>query len=161
MCNAISILSLIVAILAVFVGPFVSWFIARRQLASSLEVANKQIVAPMRQAWINSLRDLLAELTSTALHYHVAGFDERTDEEYRRLTHLEHKVAMMLNPLEDDHKRLEELIGKMISGLERGRDAEADFPDVHLAVMDLSRQIFKREWNRVRDRIQPAQLRAD
>jgi hypothetical protein len=30
----------------------------------------------MRQAWINALRDLLAELTSSALHYHVAGFEE-------------------------------------------------------------------------------------
>jgi hypothetical protein len=156
MDNAIPILSLVVAALAVFVGPFVSWFVVKRQLASSLEVANKQIIAPMRQAWINNLRDLLAELTSSALHYHVAGFEERTDEEYRRVTLLEHKVAMMLNLLEDDHKRLEELIRQMVSALERGREGEADFTNVHRAVMDLSRQIFKREWNRVRDRIQPA-----
>src|SRR2546422_7939219 len=119
MDEAIPILSLVVAVLAVFIGPLISLRVAKRQIESSLEVANKQIVAPMRQAWINSLRDLLAELTSTALHYHVAGFEERTDEEYRRLTLLEHKVAMMLNPLEDDHKRLEKLIRKMVSGLER------------------------------------------
>jgi hypothetical protein len=59
----------------------------------------------MRQAWINTLRDFVAELTSSALHYHVAGFEERTDEEYRRLTLLEYKVAMMLNPMEEDHKK--------------------------------------------------------
>jgi len=153
--KAIPVLSLVVAALAVFVGPLISWLITKRQLASSLEVANKQIIAPMRQAWINNLRDLVAELTSSALHYHVAGFEERTDEEYRRLTLLEYKVALMLNPLEDDHKRLEQLIRKMISALERGREGEAEFVEVHPAVKDLSRQIFKREWNRVRDRIQP------
>ena len=154
--KTIPLMSLVVAALAVLVGPLISWRIARRQLASSLEVANKQIIAPMRQAWINNLRDLLAELTSSALHYHVAGFEERTDEEYRRLTLLEHKIALMLNPLEEDHKRLEQLIRLMISGLERGREGAAEFPNLHPAVMDLSRQIFKREWNRVRDRIQPA-----
>jgi hypothetical protein len=166
MNDTIPILSLLVASLAVFVGPFVSWFIARRQvvsslevankqLASSLEVANKQILAPMRQAWINNLRDLLAELASSSLHYFVAGFEGRTETEYQRLALLEHKIAMMLNATEEDHKRLEELIRKMISSLEHGREGEADFPNVHRTVMDLSRQILKSEWNRIRDKIQP------
>lgn len=161
----IAILSLIVAALAVFVGPLVSWFITKRQISASVDltakqtrvnlaVANKQIIAPMRQAWINALRDLLAELTSSALHYYVAGFEERTDEEYRRLTLLEHKVAMMLNPTEDDHKQLEQLIRQLISALERGRESEAGFPDVHRAVVVLSRQIIKREWNVVKERIE-------
>ncbi|MGB7590297.1 MAG: hypothetical protein WCD04_04905 [Terriglobia bacterium] len=156
MDKTIPVLSLVVAMLAVFVGPIVAWLVVRRQVASSLAVANKQIVAPMRQAWINSLRDLLAKLTSNAMHYHIAGFEQRTDEEYRRVTLLEHKVAMMLNPLEDDHRRLEDLIQHMVSAVGRGREAEADFPNLHRAVMDLSRQIFKREWNRVRDEIRPA-----
>lgn len=154
--SAIPILSLIVASLAVFVGPFVSWFVAKHQLSSSLEIANKQIIAPMRPAWINNLRDLLAELTSSALHYHCAGFDNRTDKVYQRLTLLEHKVTMMLNPLEDDHKQLEKLIRQMVSALERGREGEPDFAKIHPDIKDLSRQIFKREWNCVRDRIQPA-----
>lgn len=156
MDKAIPVLSLVVAALAVVVGPLISWLVAKHQIASSLEVANKQIIAPMRQAWINNLRDLVAELTSSALHYHVAGFQERKDDEYRRLTLLEHKVALMLNPLEDDHKQLEQLIRQMVSALERGREGETELVRVHPAVMDLSRQIFKGEWNRVRDRIQPA-----
>ena len=167
MDKTIPVLALVVAALAVFVGPLVSWLVAKRQVTSSLAVAdrqlkaslavaNKQVTAPMRQAWINSLRDLLAELTSSSLHYHVAGFEERRDDEYRRLTLLEHKVAMMLNPFEDDHKELEKLVRRMISALERGREGEVDLPDLHQAVMDLSRQIFKREWNRVRDNIELA-----
>ena len=32
---------------------------------------------------MDNLRDLLAELTSTALHYQVACFEGRTDKEYR------------------------------------------------------------------------------
>jgi len=46
----IPVLSLLVAAIAVFVGPLISWSIANRQVQSSLAVANKQIIAPMRQA---------------------------------------------------------------------------------------------------------------
>ena len=81
MKELIPILSLVVAILAVLVGPIISWKIAKRHVASSLKIANKQIVAPMRQAWINSLRDLIAEISSSGLHYYQAGYEDRKDEE--------------------------------------------------------------------------------
>ena len=132
MNSNIPVLSLIVAALAVFVGPTISWWVAKRQIessletakrqtATSLEVANKQIIAPMRQAWINSLRDLLSELTSSALHYFVSGYDGRTDTEYQRLTLLNYKVKLMLNPFEKDHQHLEELVDKLIVALTRKR----------------------------------------
>jgi hypothetical protein len=106
MDKAIPPLSLIVAALAVFIGPIISWRIAKRQIASSLDVANKPIIVPMRQAWINNLRDLLAELISSSLRYYVAGYGDRKDEEYQRLTLLEHKAQLMLNPNDPvDRKR--------------------------------------------------------
>lgn len=155
MDKAIPLLSLVVAALAVFVGPLISWSIAKRQVQSSLAVANKQIVAPMRQAWINSLRDILADLTSSALHYYVAGFEERTDEEYQHLTLMEHKLQLMLNPHEADHQQLEELVRKMIAALGRSKDGDQEFTETHPLVVSLSRQILKREWDRVKDEIQP------
>lgn len=148
----IPVLSLVVAALAVFVGPVISLRIARRQVVSSLEVANKQIIAPMRQAWINSLRDMLSELSSSALHYFVAGFEDRTDEEYLRLTLLEHKVRLMLNPKEEDHRTLEELIRTMVGSLERrkGSESDRDFIAAYEAEIALSREVLKREWDRVK-----------
>ena len=110
MKDAIPILSLLIALLAVFVGPLLSWLTARRQAAIALAVANKQIIAPMRQAWINSLRDLTAELSSRALHYYQAGFEDRSDAEYQELTLLEWKIVLMLNCNEADHSELEQSI---------------------------------------------------
>ena len=144
----VSTLSLIVAILAVVVGPMVAWAIAKFQIRSSLEVSNKQITAPMRQAWINKLRELLAELTSSALHYHVAGFEDRTDEEYQRVTLLEAHIQLMLNPNEKDHQRLEVLMRSMVAEIEKGRSDE--FPGLYDEVIALSRKILKSEWDRVR-----------
>lgn len=149
----ISILSLIIAVLAVFIGPLVSLRIAKRQIQLSLEVANKQIIAPMRQVWINNLRDLLAELLSSSVHYYTAGFEDRTDKEYLRLTLLEYKIKLMLNAKESDHKQLEELIRVMISSLGQGRGKDQEFVDAHQKLVVLSRQVFKREWDVVKEPI--------
>ena len=149
--NSVAILSLVVAILAVFVSPITSWLITRRQIASSLAVSSKQLVAPMRQAWINDLRDPLAELSGGASHYSGAGLEDARDEECRRLTVLRHKIVLMLNPQEEDHQKLESLIGDMLTDLGRGADDE--YESAHEAVLDLSRRIIKREWNRVKEPI--------
>ena len=156
MDQAIPILSLVVAALAVFVGPIISWHVSKWQLRSSLDIANKQIVAPMRQAWINSLRDVLSELMSSALHYYVSGYEDRDDKEYHRIELLNYKVKLMLNPRESDHKKLESLIDQMIGALSQGRASEEEFENSHKAALELSRKIFKREWSRVKDQIPEA-----
>ena len=153
----LSILSLIVAALAVAVAPLVSWLttkrqintsfaLARDQMHTSLETANKQITAPMRQAWINKLRELLAELISSAEHYYVVGFD-RTDKECQRLTLLQAHIRLMLNSNEEDHQRLEKLMRRMVTELEKAKTDE--FPGLLMEVIALSRKILKREWDRV------------
>jgi len=165
-------LSLIVAALAVFVGPIISWSIAKRQIRASsavasnqilstLEASNKQIIAPMRQAWINNLRDLLAELTSSSLHYYATGFEDRSDKEYQRVSLLESKVKLMLNAKEDDHQRLETLIRKMIWAIQYEKGKKDEFPDLHTEVVGLSRAILKREWDRVKEPIQAPVLVSD
>jgi hypothetical protein len=163
--NAIPVLSLVVAALAVFISPLVSFFISRRQIKSSLElnqrqtnsslaVANKQIVAPMRQKWINDLRDLVAELASDSLHYFRAGHDFEGYKNFQRLTFLESKIQLMLNPNEEDHQKLEWMIGEMLKALQAGEEGRDSFIATHPEVMKFSRQVFKREWNRVKENIE-------
>jgi len=152
--QTIPILSLVVAALAVFVGPIISWRVAKRQLTATLASANKQIIAPMRQAWINRLRELLSEIASSALHYNVAGFEDRTDEEYHHLTLLEFKIRLMLNPHEDDHQQLEKLLREMVGMI--GTRTMADdkkFWACHTALVALSRAVLKREWDVVKEPI--------
>ena len=78
----------------------------------------------MRQAWINSLRDLVAELTGDALYYVMAEEDSKESVNFQRLTFLENKIQLMLNPNEEDHQKLEWMIHDMMEGvaaLERSR----------------------------------------
>lgn len=150
MSETIPILSLITAILAVFVGPLVSSYINKRQIKASLAIANNQLVAPMRQVWINDLRALLAELISNSHYYFIAGFENRTEAEYSKLNLLEHRIALMLNPAETDHKKLETAIRELVSLLHKGHPGNDGFPAVHGEVVKLSRLILKSEWNRVK-----------
>jgi hypothetical protein len=148
--NQIAILSLAVAIVAVFVGPLVSWLITKRTLESSERIATKQVIGPMRQAWINDLRVRLAELSSSALHYFVAGYEDRTDREYRRLGQLEQEILLMLNPREQEHEALAATMRQLVSALERGKVADGEFVEAHKKTTELGRVILKTEWNRVK-----------
>lgn len=155
-------LSLVVAALAVFFGPFVSWWIARaqiraasrqatEQIGATLLVASKQIIAPMRQAWINSLRDLLAELLSSLMHYYLAGYEDRSDREYQQLQMLEHRLQLMLNPKEEDHVRLESTIRDMVLTLQSEPGFSPEFMEHHFEATRRARIVLKREWDRVKD----------
>lgn len=62
----------VVAALVVFVGPLLSLCIARRGSCHPLKWRTKKSFSA-GQAWINSLRGIVAELTSSALHHFVAG----------------------------------------------------------------------------------------
>ena len=146
----ISILSLIVALLAVIVGPLVSSLITRRTLDSAERASVRQVIAPMRQAWINDLRSRLAELSATTLHYFLAGYEERTDAEYRRVAQVEQEIVLMLNPVEQDHKALEQTIRQLVSSLEAGKAVDAPFIAAHERLTELGRTILKSEWNRVK-----------
>lgn len=156
--------SLVVAALAVFVGPAISAAVARRQVRASLLVANKQIVAPMRQAWINSLRQKVAEALSTAWWYDTSNQDPSGPDREglagarveQKLRFLIQEIELMLNLEEEDHRLL-------LAQLRRISDAfyrSSDRPSVPAAVEAASatcRRVLKREWNRVKEEIDPNQ----
>jgi hypothetical protein len=145
-----SILSLSVALLAVVASPLVSWIITRRTLESSERVAVRQVLAPMRQAWINTLRERFAELSAKTLHYLVSGYADRSDDEYARVRQLEQEITLMLNPLEEEHEAFQRELRRLVSSLAQGKDADDAFLDAHRLATELCRSILKTEWNRVK-----------
>jgi len=152
--SLISIISLCVAGLAVFVGPFVSMRIANRQIKSATRTTEKQIISPIRQNWINELRMIIVEITSKSAHYWVSGTDNRKDSEYYRITELEHTIRLYINPKEEDHLKLVKLIKQMTNELYSTKiENEVLFWKAHEQVLSLSQKILKREWERVKNDI--------
>ena len=137
---------------AVVSGRGISWAITKRQIESAQRIARIQLVAPMRQAWINALRKLLAELLSSARHYYAAGFEDRSDNEYRRLTELEEEIVLMINPIEQEHRALLDSIRAMVSALGGGKQHDQQFLDAHRQATDLAQKNFEDRMEQGQDR---------
>jgi len=120
-------------------------------MLAGIKVANNQVVAPMRQAWINELRGLLAELSAKALHYYVSGYEDRKDAEYYQIGLLQQKISLMLNTTEEDHRELLRSIGRLVSLIQDQGKVDSEFPDIYAAVTEISQRVLKAEWNRVKD----------
>jgi hypothetical protein len=147
--------SLGIAALAVFVGPLVALSVARRQVQSSQRVAMKQVVGPMRQAWINALRDKVSAICADAEYCcYTASIGESIPDypsHARELYRLEKEIALTINPLEDDHKALVESIAKMLRCVQTKN--VTDFAFASQETMKLTQGILKTEWNRVKDEL--------
>ena len=104
----------------------------------------------MRQAWINKLRELLAKLTSTCTNYRVTGAKAQTSDLLFLLDH----ILLMLNPKEPKHQRLEDLIQKLVIELRDENEDKDKFIYLRADLLDLSREILKEEWDRVKKPIQ-------
>jgi hypothetical protein len=147
----IAVLSLAIALLAVFVGPLISWKIAKKQIEAASRTARVQMLGPIRQAWINELRELIAEVASSCLHYWQSGFEDRAEAEYKRITDIEHKIQLMINPKEDDHRRLVSHIRAMVESLSQGKDGDDAFFMAYETVMKTGKDVLKKEWNVVKE----------
>lgn len=149
----ISILSLVVAILAVFVGPLISLKISKKQIEFSLKTTKLQTLGPMRQAWINNLRDMISDITSRCLHYWQTGtYQELDNKEYAEINHIRHKLELMLNPKEEKHRELLNAVKKMTktAGAETDKEDEPFF-EAYNSVMKLSKDVLKEEWNVIKE----------
>jgi hypothetical protein len=153
--HIVSIGSLTITLLAVFFGPLISLRIARRQIESSQRVAVKQVVAPMRQAWINGLREKVSALCAEAEYccYSMSIGQDIPDfsKHARKLYRFEKEIALTLNPLEEDHIELARRISELLRCVQT-KNAN-DFPTASRQTMELTQKILKTEWNRVKDEL--------
>jgi hypothetical protein len=155
----LSLVSACTALAASILGPAVTLAVAKRQI-------NANVLSANRQKWIESLRDLLAELISL---FTLAGVlrttwkegwakgmgpvaaDAALREKLERLVLVTSKIRLMTNPSEADHQ---ELYRAIETALERFKsDDELREADTHADVeliTQLGQAILKREWQRVK-----------
>jgi type II secretory pathway pseudopilin PulG len=134
----------IVALVALFLGPWMQWLIAKRQgrmqadvaerqIATQFRIATRQIadnISSKRQNWIDELRKDAAEFLTVVGRIQelkrprveqMIAMTEVADDFKERLTaemrakELVTRIKLRLNPNEAEHKRLVRLIGEMSS----------------------------------------------
>lgn len=137
---------MLVALVAVVLGPFLSAWVARRQ-----------IVAPIRQKWIDELRDLITEFLSTAQMLVVVNDsngilneDDIDKETYKNMLSIERKLTLMLNPNESLHNELMVHIRELLDKTEHGVSNLSEFGPLVSKITETAQRILKEEWVRVK-----------
>jgi hypothetical protein len=114
-------------------------------------VANKQIIGPMRQAWINRLREMIAELCAEVVVYGTFPKGSlNITESIKKIFLLHQEIKLTINPGEQSHKELESAISDMISALTEDPVSQDKLTKSRPKVQQLTQQILKTEWNRVK-----------
>lgn len=143
-----SIIAAATALVAVVVGPLVT-----------IRASKTQMLGPMRQAWINSLRETVAEY-SARIH---AGQPQpaallspddsvRHAAEIARAEHvqstyqLQAKITLLINPNESEHQELVRLAKNAYEAYVSGRDTEVPLA----ALQQHTQTVLKKEWNVVK-----------
>jgi len=146
----ITIFSGIVALLALFLGPFVTFLIGKRQ-----------IISPMRQTWINELRELLSQFILISHNYQDNLSLKGEKSHYQELLTIHYRLVLMINRNEFRHRELikkTKRITKLVTKSEMGRTTKIIRADIDMEpirnkltkhikeLIELSQDILKEEW---------------
>jgi hypothetical protein len=147
-----SIAAILTALAAVIIAPLVTYRTAARQIRANVVSAN-------RQAWIDKLRDELAELFELLTWRFLQRPGTLSGEEGHRyeaekrsrIRLLMNKVKLRLNPLESDSQTLLDLLKGLNEAAIRGSgDEESDFDGIMEKAVATAQTILKKEWTRVK-----------
>jgi hypothetical protein len=145
-------ISALVALVVAATTPFVSFAVAKRQIRAT-------VISTNRQAWINALRDDLAEMLELAIAYFYLRDGTLSGEEgfkypyeqRTRLRRLENRIRLRLNPDEPPHQELLLLLIEVrrLSVAHDADDGESFEQAMELAIVK-AQEILRSEWLRVK-----------
>ncbi len=154
----ISLVSACTALVASIAGPLVTLAVARRQF-------NANVLSANRQKWIETFRDLPAELISLLVSVLAVktGWKDQWNKglgpvtsdpallvKLERIVLVQWKIRLLINPTEADHQELYRTIEMAFRRVQsedmHEAEVEADMENITL----LGQAILKREWVRVK-----------
>ena len=144
--EVISLISVGATLCAVIIGPCVT-----------LKVAKRQIISPIRQKWIDELRELMSQFLSESRKVIVLSEGcgllnaDKTDESaFQKLLYIQQKLGLMLNPNEEDHSELVNLVHEITEDVQHGGGNLIDFGNRLGKATTLCQKILKYEWQRIK-----------
>ena len=147
------------ALVASIVGPVVTLNVARRQFSATVLSGN-------RHKWIETLRDVLAELISLLAMALVVkskwkdkweagrgplNSDPAMLEKFEHIVLAQAKVQLLINPHDEDHERLAQTIDLATRHLRSENSAPTETEADIRTIVELAQSILKREWQRVKE----------
>ena len=145
------------------IGGLARW--SRDSLVVARRQFNATVISASRQKWIETLRDMLAELIALIAAASVvkSKWKDKWDngrgplnaepallDKFERIVLTQSKIRLLLNPTEADHEQLRETIETTIARLRSEQSLDADAQRDIQTIAALAQAILKREWQRVK-----------
>ena len=155
---SISLVSACTALVASIAGPLVTLAVARRQF-------NANVLSANRQKWIETFRDLLAELISLLVAVLIVktGWKDQWNKglgpitsdptllsKLERIVLVQWKIRLLINPTEADHQELYQTIERAFQRIQSEEMLEGEVEADMEKITRLGQAILKREWVRVK-----------
>ncbi len=145
-------ISAITALVAVIVGPIISVYVVKRQISAN-------VISVNRQQWINTLREKVSSFVNASAILTVG--EQSKDEIFIRMEKLHlliSEIKLLINPKEDDHIKLIDLIddSALLVGKRRTKKYENEEFDqneigkLNNKIIMQCQLILKSEWERVK-----------
>lgn len=138
------VISVGVPLFSVIVAAAASWYSTRKALKTEklkMNFEGSLKIAEFRQAWINSLRDEMAEFQSYGVHPNTDPTEERIF--YKLGT----KIELLMNPDDPDYPALQQ---QMYRFLQVADGDTIDKYSQNAEFVELCQKILKREWDRLK-----------
>ena len=147
----ISVLSALTALVAVIVGPIVSFKIAKRQISAST-------VTTSRQRWINDLRDAIADFNAKASMIYSLGINHYANEHsiprIEELVQINYRIELLINPSEEDHAKIVKIVDDIttsfMSAVAQKEKIGDELNGKQKELISLAQKVLKHEWERVK-----------
>jgi len=143
------ILAIVVPWIFAFLTLIISFWSTKINSKNGLLNINKTVLSENRQKWINDLRESVSEYIAVHSLLEKGTSDAKSDiEQIKNLTFLQTKIMLMLNPNEEESKKLTVEMGKISKPQSKRTDINAS--EIKANIMVLTQKILKTEWERVK-----------
>lgn len=149
------VISILIPLLSAIVAAASSWYATRKALKTEhlkMRFNGVMKIADFRQAWINTLRDEMAEFQSYGI---LPGSDSTNKRDFYRLGT---KIELLMNPGDPDYPELRK---HMYNFLTVSDGDTNDKYSQNAAFVELCQKILKREWDRLKLDIETGPIRSD
>jgi vacuolar-type H+-ATPase subunit I/STV1 len=126
-----------------------------KQIKLSKEEIKLEVLSKNRQAWINTLRDKLSKFIGEASYIMLIQAQEKEEkieprhirESVKKLAELEAKIKLLINPTEENHQILVDLLQQIFRDL----NLKKNITNTVNKLVNISQLILKEEWTRVKN----------
>jgi hypothetical protein len=148
----LALLSLVVAALAVFIRLLISSKIATKKLAGTIKISNKHTTSPIRQSWINELRQILVKLITNCTYFFSETNKEKRDSCHLDVCELIGQLELYVNSKGDEHNELFNFDVHIEFSIfsEDKPNKLSQFWFVHRAIVEQSQTVLKTQWQRIK-----------